>query len=85
MAWRRTTLTFAVVAILAVRLAVLAEPAHYAPAAVAALTWLAFLVLAQRRIRAQAAREPVPPGLRTLAATAACVITLAGLAAAVVM
>jgi hypothetical protein len=55
LAWRRTTLAFAVAAALAVRSALHdPTPSAYGAAALGALAWLGFLVVAHRRIRALA-------------------------------
>ncbi|MFI2030051.1 DUF202 domain-containing protein [Streptomyces buecherae] len=71
MAWRRTTLTGAVVGVLAGRQAVVEGPRPLAVLAVAlaGLVWLALLAVGQRRIRALAA--PRPPALSPRAAVAA--------------
>lgn len=53
LSWRRTTLSVTVVALLAVRLALVDLSAHDAALFIplAAAGWLAFLAIAQRRIR----------------------------------
>ncbi|MCF6522515.1 DUF202 domain-containing protein [Streptomyces sp. JJ36] len=77
LAWRRTTLTFAVAAALAVRSAVeRADAPGYAAAALGALAWLAFLSVAHRRIRALAhGRAPVTDGSPVQAA-AVCALAM---------
>ncbi|MFD3454079.1 DUF202 domain-containing protein [Streptomyces sp. NPDC058691] len=84
LAWRRTTLSFAVAALLAGREALL----HGGPAgaiggvALCALVWLAFTAVAQRRIAVlDAARPPVLTGPRAAGAVL-CVLALACLGAA---
>ncbi|MFE6777657.1 DUF202 domain-containing protein [Streptomyces sp. NPDC057702] len=83
MAWRRTTLAGAVVGVLAGRQALIAGPPALAAlaVAVAALVWLALLLVSQRRIRALA--TPQPPTLSPRAALAAtcCAALLAALGA----
>jgi hypothetical protein len=76
LAWRRTTLSFAVAAALAVRsvLSHDAGPAAYAAVALGVLGWLWLLRLAHRRIRALAGSGPVGSDGRPL--LAACVCTL---------
>ncbi|MFD7132499.1 DUF202 domain-containing protein [Streptomyces sp. NPDC059894] len=88
LAWRRTTLSSTVAAVLAVKTAL-----HGGPSAggivVCALCcglWLAFLLLAHRRIRVLAA-APAPPALAPAHATAAvlCAVAMAVCAAALVV
>lgn len=70
LAWRRTTLAFTVAAALAVRSAIYDPgPVAYGAAALGALAWLGFLVVAHRRIGALTGRsvsgtdgEPVRAG-----------------------
>ncbi|MCX4694217.1 DUF202 domain-containing protein [Streptomyces sp. NBC_01408] len=87
LAWRRTTLTCSVVAVLALRQALRGSgsPVEVAGAAVTTLIWLAFLGVAHRRIRQLAAERP--PGLSRRAALAvvACTMALAALAVAVII
>ena len=88
LAWRRTTLASTVAAVLAVKTA-LHGGASAAGIVACALTcglWLAFLLLAHRRIRAlTAAPSPVAltPGLATAAAL--CAVATAACAAALVV
>ncbi|WP_129838760.1 DUF202 domain-containing protein [Streptomyces sp. RFCAC02] len=70
LAWRRTTLAFAVVVALAAREA-LRTGRGWVPAALAALLWVGFLALAHRRLLALTARRPAPPA-------GALVVTAAG-------
>jgi len=74
LAWRRTILAGTVVALLAVRLAVL-DPRAAAPLATAAalLGWLALLRFGYRRITAMTADRPVAAG-RALPLTALAVV-----------
>lgn len=87
LAWRRTTLASAVVAVLALRQALRGSgrPLELAGAAVTALVWLAFLGVAHRRIRALAAGRPpaLPP--RAALAVVACTTALAVFAMAVII
>ncbi|SCK52534.1 DUF202 domain-containing protein [Streptomyces sp. WMMB 322] len=80
-AWRRTTLTFAVAVALGVRAAVHGgdgvSAAEAAAAAVGALAWLVFLVLAHRRIRAMEADRPPVVGAGTVRAAALCTLAMA--------
>lgn len=77
-AWRRTTLTFAVAVALAVREALYggggASPTEAAAAALSVLAWLAFLVLAHRRIADMRADRPVDMGAGTALAAALCTL-----------
>ncbi|MFF3752762.1 DUF202 domain-containing protein [Streptomyces sp. NPDC002018] len=81
LAWRRTTLTCTVVAVLAVRRAIHRDGTGAAGAPVVAglvvLVWLGFLAVAHRRVRALA--TAIPPGLpvRGAVAAAACAVLLA--------
>lgn len=77
LAWRRTTLAFAVAAALAVRSALQdPSPGAYGAAALGALGWLAFLVVAHRRIRALTDHDPTATDGRTVRAAVLCVLTL---------
>jgi low temperature requirement protein LtrA len=64
LAWRRTTLAITVVALLAVRMAVVTVggPVGWTVAAVALLGWVAALWLTQRRIAAMATSRPAAVG-----------------------
>ena len=81
LAWRRTTLSFAVAAALAVRsvLARDAGPAAYAAAALGVLNWLVLLRLAHHRIRALAGAAPGGSDGRPLLAAALCTLAMAAL------
>ncbi|MEU1499313.1 DUF202 domain-containing protein [Streptomyces sp. NPDC005732] len=89
LAWRRTTLSCTVVAVLAAK-AVLHDGRSTAGAAAGVLCgalWLGFLVLAHRRIRVLAVPGAAgPPALAPLHATAAtlCTVALAVCATALV-
>ncbi|MGX2998106.1 DUF202 domain-containing protein [Streptomyces sp. JNUCC 64] len=87
LAWRRTTLTSTVVAVLAVRsMTDGGTPAARAVAgALCVLVWLGFLAVAHRRTR-QLAEGPEPEALapRLATVTAVCAVALAGCAAVVV-
>jgi hypothetical protein len=78
LAWRRTTLSFAVAAALAVRsvLSRDAGPAAYTAAAVGVLGWLVLLRLAHRRIRALSGPSPAGSDGRPLLAAAACTLAM---------
>ncbi|MFI1096599.1 DUF202 domain-containing protein [Streptomyces sp. NPDC020917] len=88
LAWRRTTLTCLVTAVLAMRQALRSGSSGPAVAAVglAALAFLAFLRLAHRRIqRLGAARPPaMPVRTATAVAVAVCMVALAVFGSAVV-
>lgn len=88
LAWRRTTLTCAVTAVLAIRQAIHSErfsPLAICAAALAGLVWVAFVTVAHRRIRAMA--DPRPPDLSPRAALtiAACIVAIAAIGAAIVL
>ncbi|MFJ9623436.1 DUF202 domain-containing protein [Streptomyces sp. NPDC101181] len=84
LAWRRTTLSATVVALLAVRQALHsgATPAALVAMALCAVAWLGFLAVAHRRVlRLGVARpQPLAPGGALL--TALCTVSLAVFAAA---
>ncbi|MDT0345420.1 DUF202 domain-containing protein [Streptomyces litchfieldiae] len=87
LAWRRTTLTFALVVVLAAR-GLVVEGGHRGPetvaVALAALLWVAFLAVAHRRLRALTEARPGPPEGRTVAG-AAGIVVVAALVAAVAL
>jgi len=85
LAWRRTTLTFAVAVGLGVRRLLYGDGTATALAAmaVAVLAWLAFLAVAHARISGMTAREPA--GMTAGAVRAAALCTLAMVAAGLVM
>ncbi|GAA2080400.1 hypothetical protein GCM10009801_38660 [Streptomyces albiaxialis] len=79
LAWRRTTLTYVVSVGLALRTVVAGDTGALAltGVALAALSWLAFLAVAHRRIQELGTRE-TPRALRVgeMRATLACVLLL---------
>ncbi|MFD7226410.1 DUF202 domain-containing protein [Streptomyces sp. NPDC059892] len=79
LAWRRTTLSCTVVAVLAARQAIHggATAAGLAGAALSALVWLAFLVVAHRRTLALDTAAPGPLPSRAAIAAAGCTVLLA--------
>lgn len=87
LAWRRTTLACSVAAVLALRQAARGSGSavEVVGAAVIALIWLAFLVVAHRRVRELA--SPRPPRLtpRVAVGAAACTVALAVCAVALVL
>ncbi|MFI9101621.1 DUF202 domain-containing protein [Streptomyces fildesensis] len=85
LAWRRTTLSCAVAAVLAGRQAVHRGLSGVGIVGVAlgALVWLAFLLVAQRRIRLMDAPRPPVMTSRAAAAVAGCTVALAVFGAAV--
>ncbi|MGR4884522.1 DUF202 domain-containing protein [Streptomyces sp. LARHCF249] len=87
LAWRRTTLASAVVAVLALRQALrgAGRPPEVAGAAVIALVWVAFLWVAHRRIRALAAGRPPELAPRAALAVVACTMALAAFAMAMIV
>ncbi|MFF7531473.1 DUF202 domain-containing protein [Streptomyces bobili] len=88
LAWRRTTLSSTVAAVLGMKAALHGDTSASAIAACAACggLWLGFLVLAHHRIRVLASTTP-PPALHPRRATAAalCTVALAVCAAALVI
>ncbi len=86
LAWRRTTLSCTVVAVLAVKLAVQDEttPRGLAGLALSALAWVLFLVVAHRRIRSLDAARPRPLTHRGALLAALCTIGLAFFGAALI-
>ncbi|MFF9912904.1 DUF202 domain-containing protein [Streptomyces sp. NPDC013457] len=87
LAWRRTTLTCTVVAVLATKSAIsdAITPASVAGAALTALVWIGFLAVAHRRIRALDAARPGPLSPRGALLATACTVALAAFAVAVVL
>ncbi|MFE5029563.1 DUF202 domain-containing protein [Streptomyces sp. NPDC056656] len=89
LAWRRTTLSCTVAAILAAKTALSggADTLGLLGAALCFLAWLAFLAVAHRRIRDLAMHEVRPPVLtgRAAAVAVACSVALAAFAAALVV
>ncbi|MFI1017226.1 DUF202 domain-containing protein [Streptomyces sp. NPDC020965] len=89
LAWRRTTLSFTVVAVLAVRQGLNGDgpdAAGIVAVALSVLVWLGFLLVTHGRIRVLGA-GPRPPALSTGAALAAagCAVALAGLAVVMIL
>lgn len=87
LAWRRTTLTGAVIAVLAVKSALhggLSAPGVVA-AALCAVLWLGFLGIAQRRIGALAGPRPAALTSRVVVAAVLCTVALALCGAALVV
>ncbi|WP_274556437.1 DUF202 domain-containing protein [Streptomyces spiramyceticus] len=88
LAWRRTTLTCTVVAVLAGKQAVHEEftVAGAIAMALSALVWLGFLAVANRRIQVLgSAARPGPLSVRGAMTAAVCTIALAGFAVAMVV
>ncbi|MFB9463272.1 DUF202 domain-containing protein [Streptomyces cinereospinus] len=80
LAWRRTTLSGTVVAVLAARTALHGGPSapRIVVCALCCVLWLGFLLVAHRRIRTLAASgRPVPLTPRYAAAAALCTVALA--------
>jgi hypothetical protein len=82
LAWRRTTLTCTVVAVLAARQA---AQDTVAAVALSVVAWLGFLAVAHRRIGAMAAARPPAMPMGGAIAAVACVLGLAAFAVAVVV
>ncbi|MEV7415712.1 DUF202 domain-containing protein [Streptomyces sp. NPDC089919] len=82
LAWRRTTLTWTAVAVLAVKQALhgSGSPAELAGTAFIALLWAGFLYVSHRRIQALAAPRPALLGLPAALAAALCCVALTGFA-----
>jgi uncharacterized membrane protein YidH (DUF202 family) len=88
LAWRRTTLSGTVAAVLAVRSALHAgpSPARVVAAALCCALWLGFLLLAHARIRTLAATgRPAAMAPRHATAATLCTAALAVCAAALVL
>ncbi|WP_328303596.1 DUF202 domain-containing protein [Streptomyces sp. NBC_00435] len=87
LAWRRTTLSCAVTAVLALRQALhgRGSPVELTGVAVIALVWLAFLWVAHRRMRELAAVRPAGLLPRAALAATACTVALAVFAMAVIV
>lgn len=84
LAWRRTTLSCTVVALLAVRQALHsgAGPAAVIAVALTLLAWLGFLRVAHRRMAGLGHAVPLPLSPRNALTAAACTVALAAFAAA---
>jgi uncharacterized membrane protein YidH (DUF202 family) len=88
LAWRRTTLTFTVAAVLAARQVAGGDlsAAGFVAVALSALVWLGFLRVAHRRVHALGARpRPQVLSARTALTAVACTVALAGFAVAMVV
>ncbi|MBH5334099.1 DUF202 domain-containing protein [Streptomyces pactum] len=87
LAWRRTTLTCAVVGVLGLRQALRDGPGAGALAAVVliVLVWLVFLGVAHRRMRHLAVPLPAVLGVRSAGVAAACAVALVVCGVAVLM
>lgn len=79
-AWRRSTLTFAVAVALGVRHALYGSggvsPTEALAAVAGVLAWLAFLVLAHRRIAAMEAEHPPPMNNAVVLLAGLCILAL---------
>ncbi|MET9660801.1 DUF202 domain-containing protein [Streptomyces sp. NPDC006510] len=86
LAWRRTTLSCTVVALLAVKQALHggADPAAVVAVSLSALAWLGFLRVAHLRVLGMGTARPRPLSARGALTAAACTIALAVFAAAMV-
>ncbi|MER6105520.1 DUF202 domain-containing protein [Streptomyces sp. NPDC001832] len=84
LAWRRTTLSCTVVALLAVKQALHrgATPAGVIAVALSALAWLGFLLVAHRRVLEVGTARPQPLSARGALTAAACTVALAVFATA---
>ncbi|MET8176827.1 DUF202 domain-containing protein [Streptomyces clavifer] len=84
LAWRRTTLSCTVVALLAGRQALDSgvSGAGVIAVALSLLAWLGFLGVAHRRVTRLGTAEPVPLSPRRALTAAACTVALAVFAAA---
>ncbi|MEU5916507.1 DUF202 domain-containing protein [Streptomyces sp. NPDC047141] len=86
LAWRRTTLSCTVVAVLAVKLTVSDQVTakELTGLALSCLVWVAFLAVSHRRIRSLGATRPLPLSHRGALLAAVCTIALAVFGAAVI-
>ncbi|MBC9715413.1 DUF202 domain-containing protein [Streptomyces sp. TRM66268-LWL] len=86
LAWRRTTLSCTVAAVLAGKQALQGGPSPLGLLAVAAslLVWLAFVALAHRRIRALSVARPRVMSVRAAWSAAGCVLALTAFSVAIV-
>ncbi|MEV6160970.1 DUF202 domain-containing protein [Streptomyces sp. NPDC052052] len=84
LAWRRTTLSCTVVAVLAVKQALHGGPgpAGIVAVALSALAWLGFLRVAHRRVLGMEVARPRPLSARAALTAVACVLALAAFAVA---
>ncbi|MFF9342935.1 DUF202 domain-containing protein [Streptomyces sp. NPDC014773] len=79
LAWRRTTLSCTVVAVLGIKLALMdgATAAGLTGLALSALVWIGFLAVAHRRIRTLDAARPRVLSVRAALLAAGCTVALA--------
>ncbi|MCX4785708.1 MULTISPECIES: DUF202 domain-containing protein [unclassified Streptomyces] len=84
LAWRRTTLSCTVVAILAAKQALQggASPAAVVAVSLSGLAWLGFLLVAHRRVLGMGTARPEPLSARGALTAAACTVALAVFATA---
>ncbi|ROQ62639.1 uncharacterized protein DUF202 [Streptomyces sp. 840.1] len=84
LAWRRTTLSCTVVALLAGKQALHggAGPAGIVALSLSVFAWLGFLRVANRRVQGMGTARPRPLGARAALAAAGCTVALAVFAAA---
>ncbi|MEU8542849.1 DUF202 domain-containing protein [Streptomyces sp. NPDC048717] len=87
LAWRRTTLSAAVVALLAARQALRdgASTAGMTAVGLSALAWLGLVAVAHRRIRCLDTARPRPLSHRGALLAAGCAIAFAGFAVAILL
>ncbi|ORT60037.1 DUF202 domain-containing protein [Streptomyces sp. CB03238] len=87
LAWRRTTLSATVAALLAAKQAVHdgVTAAGLVGTGLSLLVWLAFLGVAHRRMRTLGAARPAPMTPRGAVVAAACTVALAAFAVGVVV
>ncbi|MEU6842116.1 DUF202 domain-containing protein [Streptomyces sp. NPDC046716] len=89
LAWRRTTLSCTVAAVLAVKTVLhgAVGVVEWTAAALVLLVWLGFLAVAHRRITGLALNEAAPPvmSLRGAVTATACTVALAVFAVALVV
>lgn len=84
LAWRRTTLSCTVVAILAAKQALQggASPVAVVAVSLSGLAWLGFLLVAHRRVLGMGTARPEPLSARGALTAAACTVALAVFATA---
>lgn len=87
LAWRRTTLSAAVVALLAARQVLHGgpTPAGLTAVGLSMLAWLGLVAVAHQRIRSLSTARPRPLSHRGALLAAACAIAFAGFAVAIVL
>ncbi|MET7306866.1 DUF202 domain-containing protein [Streptomyces sp. NPDC005134] len=86
LAWRRTTLSCTVVALLAGKQALHngATPAGLVALSLSVLAWLGFLQVAHRRVRGMGTAQPRPLSPRGALTATVCTVALAVFAAAMI-